>query len=151
MKKEALEIRTSKLAIVNEAVVANNLSEVDNLETFFESIIQELEYKIEDKKSYIATLKSDQTREVRDLKCEISDAEKFVAKAFVQVDSSKIKSYAEIKQEMPEYWERIYSSHRTLKALEEQLVEKTDSSKKAIAEHTLMLKQLEDYLTKIKR
>lgn len=150
MKKENTT-RESKLAIVNEAVVANNLSEVDNLETFFESIIQELEYKIEDKKSYITSLKSDQTRENRDLKNEIADAEKFIAKAFIQVDSSKITTYGEIKQEIPNYWERIYSSQRTLKALEEKLSEKTESSKRAISEHTLMLKQYEDYLAKIKR
>lgn len=151
MKKENVEIRTSKLAIVNEAVVENNLSELDNLESFFLSVIEELEDQIEDKASYIEDLKKSNARATKNLKKEIADAEKFVAKAYVQVESSKITTHASIKTEMTSYWERVRAAQRTLKYLEDKLESSIKASKEEISEHTLMLKQLEDYLSKIKR
>lgn len=150
MKKENTT-RESKLAIVNEAVEANNLSELDNLETFFETIIEELEDMIEDKTSFIEDLKKTNSRATKNLKKEIADAEKFVNKAYVQVESSKITTHANIKTEMVAYWERVRSAQRSLKYLEEKLEASVKASKEEISEHTLMLKQYEDYLAQIKR
>jgi hypothetical protein len=151
MKKENVEIRTSKLAIVNEAVVANNLSEVDNLESFFNSVIEELEEKIEDKTAFISELKTKNARSIKSLKKKIADAENSVTKSFISVEASKITTNAAIENELALYWERVKASQRTLKALEEELEASTISFKEESSEHTLMLKQLEDYLAKIKR
>jgi DNA anti-recombination protein RmuC len=141
--------KVSKVAIVNKAMKANNLGVMENLENFYEVVLENLQEQLEDKKDYILDLEKSHNKVVKDLQRFITDADKVVARSFLSVNQDNIQTFDAIKKETVEYWTRVHAAQRSKKGLEDQLKLATEAYDLEVAMRNTEVKQIEAYIAEI--
>jgi NurA-like 5'-3' nuclease len=141
--------KVSKVAIVNEAMEANNLGEMENLENFYEVVLENLQEQLEDKQDYILDLEKSHNKVAKNLQRSITDADKVVASSFLSVNQDNIQTFDTIKKETVEYWTRVHAAQRSKKGLEDQLKLATEAYDLEVAMRNMEVAQIEAYIAKI--
>lgn len=115
MKKET--VKKSKLKVVNEAMKNAQASDLENIEKFYEMLIEHKQEEIKDKEHELSTQELNHTRKISKLKKELEDAMKAETEAISTIDVELIKTNADRSSFILVYQTRLNNKRQAVDTL----------------------------------